>query len=68
MAQIRGREYELTVEANCLLRGMHVVIRAMFWSTILQELQQERSGMSQMKAACGYVWWPGTDTPVKKHH
>lgn len=50
----------LTVEANCLMWGMCVVMPAMFRSHILKELHHEHSGMT-------IVWWPGMDADIEDH-
>lgn len=52
----RRRQHELTVDANCVMWGMQVAIPVKYWSQILEELPQEHSGMTRIKAfAHSYV-------------
>ena len=60
------RQHELTVEANCLMWGMRVVIPAKYRSHILEKLHLEHSGMTRVKAvARRYVWWPSMDADIE---
>ena len=60
------RRHELTIEANCLLWEMRVVVPASCQSHILQDLLQEHGGMTRMKSvARSYVWWPNLDSEIE---
>ncbi len=54
------RKQELSVEVDCLLWGMRVLIPKRLQEDILSELHQGHPGVSRMKAlARSHVWWPG---------
>ena len=57
-----NRREELTLEGNCLLWGMRVVVPKPLQGVVLEELHRNHSGMNQMKrVARSYVWWPNID-------
>ena len=61
------RRQELTVEGDCLLWGMRVILPKKLQGAMLQELHAEHPGASRMKAvARGHVWWPGLDEELVK--
>ena len=53
------RRNEQTVDQNCLLWGIRVIVPAKYTEQVLQELHQSHPGIVWMKAvARSYVWWP----------
>lgn len=59
------RRQELTVEGDCLLWGIRVVVPSTLRERLLKELHRDHPGMSRMKTvARGYMWWPGLDVEV----
>ena len=57
-----NKRNKLSLEGNCLLRGIHVVVPNALQGDVLQELHRSHLGMNQMKRiAHSYVWWPRID-------
>ncbi len=55
-----NRRYELTVEQDCLMWGLRVLIPAMYQDRILDELHLAHPGVVRMKeVARSYVWCHG---------
>ena len=52
-----NQQQELTIEADCLLWGMRVVVPEKWRKRVLNELHLTYSGMSQMKAMYGDLVW-----------
>ena len=57
---------ELTVEEDCLLRGVHAVVPEKLRSRILRDLHQDHGSVVRMKViACSYIWWLCMDADIK---
>ena len=62
-----NRRLELTVEGECLLWGIRVVVPYRLQESILSELHRDHPGVSRMKSvARSYVWWPKLDKSLEK--
>ncbi|UYV65687.1 K02A2.6-like, partial [Cordylochernes scorpioides] len=60
------RKLELTVDGECLVWGMRVVIPPSLRIKMLNCLHQTHSGMYKMKAvARSHFWWPNLDTQIE---
>ena len=57
---------ELTMEGDCILWGVHIVIPRKLRSEVLQELHRNHPGISQMKSIVrSYVWWPSINHDIE---
>ena len=57
---------ELSVEGDCLLWEVCVVVPAKLRSRILRDLHSNHGGVVRMKAmAQSYMWWLGMDADIK---
>ena len=57
---------ELTIEGNCILWGVRVLIPAPLQERVVQELHQGHPGIVRMKSlAHSRVWWPGIDKDLE---
>ena len=60
------RKNELTVEGDCVLWGMRVVIPEKLRERLLNELHKGHSGICRMKnVARSYFWWPGLNASIE---
>ncbi|UYV64395.1 K02A2.6-like [Cordylochernes scorpioides] len=60
------RKLELTVDGECLVWGMRVVIPPSLRIKMLTCLHETHSGMNKMKAvARSHFWWPNLDTQIE---
>lgn len=61
------RATELTVEGDCVLWGIRVVIPKKLQQRVLDELHREHPGVSRMKSlARSHVWWSQLDGEVEE--
>ena len=58
---------ELSVESNCLLWGVRVIIPRRYQQFVLDELHTSHSGIVRMKSlARMHVFWPGIDQQIEQ--
>jgi hypothetical protein len=61
-----NRRDELTLEGNCVLWGIRVIVPNSLQGKVLEELHRNHAGMTQMKrVARSYVWWPKMDQNIE---
>lgn len=61
-----NRREELTVEADCVLWGLRVIIPTTLRPQVLKELHEEHLGIVRTKAlARSHFWWPTLDTEIE---
>ena len=60
------RREELTLENDCVLWGIRVIVPKKLQDRVLEELHQSHIGIAKTKAlARSHVWWPNLDSTIE---
>ena len=60
------RRGELSIEGDCILWGMRVIVPSKLHDRVLAELDSGHPGVVRMKTlARSHVWWPNLDSAIK---
>ena len=61
-----SRKTEITIEDNCLLWGIRVIIPNSLQASLLKDIHQGHPGISKIKSvARSHFWWPGLDSDLE---
>jgi len=61
------RRHEISIEADCLMWGLRVIVPGTLRQQILKELHCAHPGMVRMKeVARSHVWWPNMDREIEE--
>ena len=61
-----NRQHQITIEHECLLWGIRVIIPTSLRQKLLEALHEGHPGVVRMKAiARSYMWWSGLDKDVE---
>ena len=62
-----SRRFELTVEGECLLCGIRVIVPKKLQKKLLEELHKDHPGIKRIKSvARSYIWWPSLDKAIEE--
>ena len=62
-----NRRFELSVEQDCVMWGLQVLIPEKYQNQMLEELHVAHPGMVRMKEVVrSYVWWPNLDRDIER--
>jgi len=60
-------QLEISIEDDCLMKGICVIVPHKLRKVVLQELHQSHSEVVRMKAiAQSYMWWPGLAQEIQE--
>ena len=61
------RKNELTVEGDCVMLGIRVIVPKKWQEAVLSELHATHPSIQRMTSlACSHVWWPGLEGDIDR--